>query len=557
MPLETPSGAGRRPAAVPSRALDQAGPRLTWLGLALLVFLGACLRWIRFDLRFNQITFAYAAYYQPVVSAFEAGDWYAVLTTFVGLHPPLYSILFAFLYHAWGAPAGYLLMSGVFSTAAVVAAFLLGREAYGDRTGLGAAALMAVSVYQSHYALEVNNYPLLTFVATLGQWTFLRALHRPDTRRLAGWIATMVAGLYTHALVAVLVCGQFLVFLGIHRRRYLRQVALAALAVAVACSPMIPPVLALVTSTGTYQNETIHPLALWSSVIEVMTQRFGPPAIVLLLVAASAAGAWYGLKDPRRVRATTALFAALGVVPAVAALIVVQVASAEQYPYYLSCLGPFLVLAARGFLGRGDSPAGRSPSFGWLALGFVCATEVAFALGEVGEARTTIAQAERRPHAIRAALARKPPPDVLWLIAPPLFGDDDKRAVDPVYLALPKWRRCRYYGLDLGFEYVNYAFGQPFSCGTMVMHTFTDIYPAEMSFLLDHYRRRGDRVSIVMYDVVTSPAYVPRLEAVLKPFHPVHQVVGGTHLYELGLDSRAGGVRAGGRGEGGAGHAPP
>ncbi len=503
--------------------------------LVFLVLLGATLRWLRFDLRFNQIAFAYAAYYQPVVSALEAGHPAQALTTFVGLHPPLYSFLFAALYFIWGAPAGYLAMSAAFSTGAIVATYALGREAFGPRVGLGAAALMAVSVYQCHYALEINNYPLLTLVATLGHWAFLRMLRRPDGPSLGGWIAVMTAGLYTHALVAPLLAIQVTVFLAWHRTRYLARIAAATAFVGALCVPMVPPVIALLQSGGTYQNTPVPLAALWSTVAGVMWHRFGPEVVSLLLVSACLVGGRAGLKNPAERRATVALLASLAMIPCIALLILGQVASAEQYPYYLVVLAPTLVLAARG-LTPNDTPRPRSkarrPAPAWLLV-FACLAEMLFGWQEIREAWLVVDRARSRPHAITLALHRPVHPRVLWLIAPPLYPDDDKRAVDPVYLELPRWTRCRYHGLELGFEYVNYAFGQPVACGDLVLHTFTDIYPSEMHFLLDHYTGRGDLVSIVMYDVGVSPNYVPRLENVLAPYDVTHAVVGGSHLYTV------------------------
>jgi hypothetical protein len=528
------SGGARRPGSRLEALLRSPLPLLAILAIA------AWLRWGRLELRFNQITFAYAAYFEPYLAAWQAHDVRRLLTTFIGLHPPLYSAMHAALYTVWGAPAGFHLLSGALSVTAVWVTFLLGRSAYGHTAGLAAAALLAVSTYHLHYGLEVNNYPLLVLTSALSQRAFLRALERPGRRETCLWALTAAAALYTHALAALLVALNALAFLAVHRGRHLKPLLAASGSILLICLPLAAPVIELTRRGSTYHNEALAWGALWTLVVRGMSFRFGPPALVGLLMLAAGIGLVRGLRRPAERPASLALGLSLLAAPIILGLSRAGIAAAHQYPYYLLVLPSFLVLAARGFTSGRSAPPALAPvpalrlTAGPLALTLAVTAGWEMARAEQLEADRAVARFSGQAHAVKVALIEARAGDVLWLIAPALYPDDDKRAVDPVYQALPAWSTCRYHQpRDLRFEFVDYSYGQPVTCGDLTLYTFTDVYGSSMTRLLRYERSQGHTVRIVLYDVETTPDYPARLEAVLQPFHASRRSVGASVLYAV------------------------
>jgi 4-amino-4-deoxy-L-arabinose transferase-like glycosyltransferase len=82
--------------------------------------------------------------------------------------------------------------------ALVGALFLLGREAYGARAGLVAAALLAISPWHVQVSRLAFRAGLLPLTTVLGLWLFLRALRRGRGMFIAG----LVIGLGLHTYLA-------------------------------------------------------------------------------------------------------------------------------------------------------------------------------------------------------------------------------------------------------------------------------------------------------------------------------------------------------------------
>jgi len=260
----------------------------TAIPLGLILLLAALLRWSRLDLRFNQITFAYGAYYEPYLRALDQG-LSSGLSTFVGLHPPFYSALYVLIYSLWGAPAGYHLFSGLLSVAAVAATYGLANTSFGRKTGLLAAVFLAVSIYHLHYSLEINNYPLLVLTVALSQWACMAALRSSGPEGLSRWILAAVACVYTHVLGGALVATQLLslLLLAPWPRKHIVRASMVLL---VLCGPLLVTALHLSARQSTYHNSQLTWSALWTQVAEPMLGRFGPRAAVWILLAGALLG---------------------------------------------------------------------------------------------------------------------------------------------------------------------------------------------------------------------------------------------------------------------------
>jgi mannosyltransferase len=142
-------------------------------------------------------------------------------------HGPLYFVLAKLWAGAFGDSARSLRsLSVLLGELTILGMYLLAREAYrtdgGDATaggsaagraeqvGLLAAALVAVSTFQIHWATEVRMYTLGTALAALSGWLLLRALFRPGFGfgRWVGYALAVVLFAYTHPYTLFSIAAQ-------------------------------------------------------------------------------------------------------------------------------------------------------------------------------------------------------------------------------------------------------------------------------------------------------------------------------------------------------------
>jgi cellulose synthase/poly-beta-1,6-N-acetylglucosamine synthase-like glycosyltransferase len=138
-------------------------------------------------------------------------------------HPPLYFVLV----HLWMDLAGRThvvagLFSLTFSVATVIAVYAFARQLYDDRTGLIAAALIAVSTMHIHFGRNIRMYSLFTFLSIVSWYTYVRLPDRGRTGDAAYLVAT-VAMLYTHVYALFVLGAQFVYTLLTETDRQFRQ----------------------------------------------------------------------------------------------------------------------------------------------------------------------------------------------------------------------------------------------------------------------------------------------------------------------------------------------
>ncbi|MCB9762861.1 MAG: hypothetical protein H6739_23875 [Alphaproteobacteria bacterium] len=430
------------------------------------------LRLVRAALRWDEITLAYAAYLQPWQDHLRAGDLGGMLSTFVGLHPPLYPALFSAVDLAWGAPAGWLLMSVAASTLAV---WVVGRAA-----GLAAAATLAVDPLQLAYCAEVNNYPLLVLIIAL----CLAAERRASDGRGWGPLALAgVAGGWTH-LLGGLAGGLFALKLA---RRDLRA-GLAVLGVmAAGTAPVVARGLALAGGEGTYGQGGLDPAALAGGLHEKL-------------------GLWglvWGLALVGGVRRPGLLAVAFALAAAILGMMGLGVAASHQQPYWLA-LGP-LVAALVG---------------AWRPLGLVAVGLGLWGFGPELDRLEALQRDLGRPRAIDAAIAAIPPGGALWLLAPALMPDDDKRDTSDVLWRLEPFRPAPPWRGDgaPAFEFTDYRFGQPRWLAGRVVHTSTDLSTDAFDAALGWHLAAGRPVGVVLYDHGPAFDYPGKVRRALDPY---------------------------------------
>jgi mannosyltransferase len=164
-------------------------------------------------------------------------------------YPPAFQVLLYGVEETLGSSETALrLPSAIAGTLAVLVMFFTGRRLWGDREGLIAAALLAVSYQAVYYSQEARAYSLLLLCSLVsahfwfGLVRALEAERRPDPGTAAGYFAGAVAAMYLHYFGLLLVGMQLAVLCALFaaRPRQLVFCVCLALAVALAWVPWLP-----------------------------------------------------------------------------------------------------------------------------------------------------------------------------------------------------------------------------------------------------------------------------------------------------------------------------
>ena len=380
------------------------GQRLAALAIAV----AAALRGLRVVVRWDEVSWQYAAYVGPMVEKLREGDLTALLD-FTGLHPPLYYGLLAAGELALPVPLVWMAFSALCSLGAVAV--------FWKRPVV--AALMATSPIQLAYAAELNNYPLTALV--------IAALWALKDRPRA-FAALCVVAPWTHGLAGFVA----LTLAVLQRNRW------AGGALLVATLPLLPGVQALILEAGTYTQPGLDLELSFRDFVG----RFG------LIGAAALPLAVWGARMERRVAAGLALSAAF-----VGALVLLRVAAPHQFPYWLAFIPPLALLVEASGLRRMALGLAVVQGLWWTAY----------------EARRVELIAFDNQRAVDAALERAVAGDGIYLLAPPLRNDDDKGASSPVLWRFPPWQRMPA-AQPYAFAHDDFRHGQPRAVGDLTVY---------------------------------------------------------------------------------------
>ena len=131
-------------------------------------------------------------------------------------------------------------LSALFAVAAIPIVYRLTSVAFGNRTALTAALLLALNSFFISYAQEARGYSLAVLVSTLSTLCFVTAIERPSRGRWTGHALVSSLALYTHFFCALVILAQAasLVFM---RRRQIpwRGLLGSGAAIAVAAMPLV------------------------------------------------------------------------------------------------------------------------------------------------------------------------------------------------------------------------------------------------------------------------------------------------------------------------------
>ncbi len=243
-----------------SRMNGRSSRRMT-LGLVLL--LGFVLRAWRLG--------AQSLWYDETVSAYLASQPLAQLIrhTSMDIHPPLYYILLRY----WSLGAGrsefaLAFFSLAFGWLHVPVVYALGRKVAGERIGLLAAFLTAISPFGIWYSQEVRMYTLGSFLGMVGLWALVHVMddERPTFHAVL-WVASGVLGLYVLYYFGFLLVAEavfVVVWLAVRMRR--ATVGRRELATWVAAFVALP-ILYLPWAPIAWRQATNPPVPPWRSFV--------------------------------------------------------------------------------------------------------------------------------------------------------------------------------------------------------------------------------------------------------------------------------------------------
>lgn len=132
----------------------------------------------------------------------------------IEMTPPLHTSLM----YVWTALLGtseqaLRMPSVVLGVASVYMLFRLGESLYDTRTGVLAAALLAVSPYHIAYSQEARGYSLLVFLSLWSCQLLAQLMRQPTRWRRIGYVLVTTAMLYTHLYAVFVVLAQAAAFL--------------------------------------------------------------------------------------------------------------------------------------------------------------------------------------------------------------------------------------------------------------------------------------------------------------------------------------------------------
>lgn len=170
--------------------------------LALILLLGLALRLINLNGRAIWYDEAFAVLY---ARRSLADMIYGTVTRVGGAAADVHPLFYYFSLHYWmsvfgQSPLAVRLPSVLFGALTVGLAYLIGRALWDGKTGLLAAALVALSPFHVAYSQEARMYALLGLAASAALYSFIRAWNSAQRR---WWLAFGLCGgitLYAHNL---------------------------------------------------------------------------------------------------------------------------------------------------------------------------------------------------------------------------------------------------------------------------------------------------------------------------------------------------------------------
>lgn len=166
------------------------------------------------------------------------------------VHPPLHHAVVWALVRVLGDAEWVVRLPSVVAGALLVpAAYALGRELYGRRTGLVAALFVTVAPFLVWYSQEARMYALFVLFTTVAFWAQVRVIRHGGRAVWITWVLATAAMLWTQWFGVIPLFAALAIFVAAalrrglpraERRRILLGAVLASVAVAVLVAPLGP-----------------------------------------------------------------------------------------------------------------------------------------------------------------------------------------------------------------------------------------------------------------------------------------------------------------------------
>jgi mannosyltransferase len=314
-------------------------------------------------------------------------DLVTVLRTFVqpGENGPLYHLLLHFWIEIAGSSERVVRFpSAVAGVLTIPVMYLIGLRTLGQRTGILAAGLLAISPYHVWYSQEAKMYSMAVLLTLLSTALLVEALRRNERWWWAGYVIVTTLGFYFH-VTTVLIFGAQCAFVLLTWGRWRGRRRAWIISVALLTLPYLPIAL-WATQVVSGAGVTWHShVSLWE-MIRITATKFAANRADLvteqratwLYLALAGAGLAGGTFEAWRWRARgaaaggwIALFACLVLLPLVGFFVLTLRQPLFNDRYLIMALPAYLLLAAAGirFLERRVWPIG----FAALALVLILA----------------------------------------------------------------------------------------------------------------------------------------------------------------------------------------
>ena len=269
------------------------------------------------------------------------------------VHVPGYHILL----HYWQVAFGNdiytaRLLSLVFFIAIIPASYWLASYAFSNRSiGLFAALLIALSPFMEWYGSEARMYSMLAFLVVLHQIAFLKVYREGKPVHWVWYVATAVAGMYTHYFFAFVLLTE-VIFYFFFRKEFkathvLRNFIIAGSIVALSIVPWLLYVLRLGFASNTQPSLT-EPTSvdLFNTYAQFIFgfQVDSLNTVIVSLWPIIVLFAFFGLQKNHRIPRETLYFVMAAIIPVIGAFIVSVTVKPFFQSRYLIVALPALVI---------------------------------------------------------------------------------------------------------------------------------------------------------------------------------------------------------------------
>jgi hypothetical protein len=342
-------------------------------------------------------------------------------------NPSLYYVMQAGWERVFGSgELGIRSFSALVGTAAIPLVYGAGKALHSRRAGLIAAAFTATSPLLIWYSQEARNYELLVCFAALTLWCFARALDDAGHRWLWGWALASGLALATHYFAFFLIAGEAAWLLA--RRPGARLDVGFAIGAIVAVGLALLPLTATQRGRGDWIDEYSFSGRLLNVPEQFLVGYHVPWKILptLAIAAFAIVGLYVAMRADDRGR--RAMAAAAGVFLVGVALLLVAVATGNDYVLTRNLLGLWPAAALAIAIGLAAPRAGRAG---------IAIAAVACALGAGLAIWNAVTPAAERPNYEAVADALGTAPDSRLIVSQSgfsspliLYGDGMRAASD-------------------------------------------------------------------------------------------------------------------------------